>query len=245
MAKADTANKLTLTIQKRSDSGRREATRLRNKGLIPGIIYGKKTEPLSVMVQNKELSKLLRSTSGEHGLLSLKIEGESADRPALVKTLQHDPVSGHILHVDFHAIALTDKIRVPVRVDLKGEPVGVKQDGGILEHFLREVEVECLPTEIPGHLEYDISAMIIGSTIHVRDLAVPPNVKIITDSEGAIASVQKQKEEKVEEAAALTEPEVIREKKEEEEGEKAEGGESAKSEAKAKPEAKTDEKTKK
>jgi large subunit ribosomal protein L25 len=174
-------------------------------------------EPLAVAVKARELVKLLHAKAGERALVTLRLEDAKPwEKPALVKALQHDPLDGHVVHVDFHAIVLTERLRVRVPVILKGEPVGVKQDGGILEHFLREVEVECLPTEIPASVEFDVSALKIGEAVHVRDLAPPKRTKITSDPAGVIASVQTPKEEKIEaEAAAVAEPEVIREKKEE------------------------------
>ncbi len=229
MAKTKTTGELALTLQRRSEQGRRRVRRLRATGLVPGVVYGKATDPLAVAVDRKALTKVLHSKQGEHALVRLRMDGSASwEKPALVQAVQHHPVSGQVLHVDFHAIALTERLRVKVPVVLKGEAVGVKQEGGTLEHFLREVEVECLPTAIPAHLEFDISALNIGQTVHVRDLAAPPNTKITSDADGAVASVQKPKEEKPEEAAPVAEPEVLREKKEEPE---AAAGEVAKGEA--------------
>ncbi len=237
MTKAKQPEQQELIVQRRVMIGKRPMKRVRREGVVPGVIYGKGTEPISIHVNQRELVKFLRSKAGEHTLVRLRIEeGKGWEKPVLVKAVQQDPVDGHVLHVDFHAIALTERIRIKVPIVLKGEPVGVRQEGGILEHFLREVEIECLPTEIPAGVEFDVSAMTIGQTIHVSDLIPPPPTKITSDPAGAIASVQKPKEEKpVEEAAALTEPEVIREKKEEEEAPetgKGEAGE-AKKETKA------------
>ena len=166
--------------------------------------------------------------------MTLRLDDQTHwEKPALIKAIQHDPVDGHVLHVDFHAIVLTERLRIRVPLILKGEAVGVKQEGGILEHFLREVEVECLPTEIPASVEFDVSRLSIGETVHVRDLAPPKHAKITSDPAGVIASVQMTKAEKPEEeAAALAEPEVIREKKEEAE---AAGGEAAKGESPVRP----------
>lgn len=213
---AKTNVKHEISVQHRKEQGSRATSRLRHKGWVPGVVYGRNMESISISVNRRQLVKLLHET-GERALVTLNLEdGESWKKPALMKAVQHDPVSGTIVHIDFHAILLTEEIKVKVAIQLKGEPVGVKQDGGILEHFLREVEVECLPTEIPEHIELDISALKIGETVHVRDLAPPKTAKILTDPESAVASVQAPKEEKPEEVAAVTEPEVIREKKEEE-----------------------------
>ena len=245
MAKTKSEHRQTLTAQRRV-SGTRKIRSLRVTGLVPGVVYGRAVKPVAIVVSSRELVKILHSKAGEHALIDLKIaEHETAkspkeawEHPVLLHDLQHHPVDGHIIHVDFHAISLTERIKIKVAVVLKGEPIGVKQEGGILEHFLREVEVECLPTEIPEHFEMEVSQMTIGQTVHVSDLTAPANIKIISDPQGAIASVQKPKEEKPEEAAAVTEPEVITEKKPEE-GEAADAetkGEAA--ESKAKPEAK-------
>ena len=220
MAKAKAPLQHELTVQRRPTQGTRPVRRLRQSGLVPGVVYGRGVDPLSIAINRRELVKLLHSKMGEHALVTLHLEDtKSWDKPALVKAVQHDPVSGHVLHVDFHAIVLTERLRVKVPVVLKGEAIGVKQEGGTLEHFLRDVEVECLPTEIPASADFDVSALKIGDTVHVRDLTPPKNTTITSDPAGVIASVQKPKEEKPEaEAAAVTEPEVIREKKEEAEG---------------------------
>ena len=248
MAKGKSASQLALTVTRRTAEGRRPARRMRQQGLVPGVVYGRDQQPLPVTINQRQLLRVLHSARGEHALVTLRMdEGKAWEKPALVKEIQHDPVDGHVIHVDFHAIVLTERLRVKVPVALKGEPVGVKQDGGILEHFLREVEVECLPTEIPAHIEFDISALKIGDTVHVRDLAAPSNTKIVSEPTGVIASVQMPKEEKPEEeAAGPAEPEVLREKKEEPEaasaaparpGEREGRAEEAKAE---KPEAKKD-----
>ncbi len=239
MVKAKTTMQVTMTLKERAARGSRPVKRLRQEGFIPGVVYGKGTEPLPVAVSHHELMQALHTKAGEHALVGLRLaERASWEKAALIKEIQHDPVKGHIVHVDFHAVALTERLRVKVAVALKGEPVGVKQEGGVLEHFLREVEVECLPTDIPAQIAFDASALKIGDTLHVRELTAPANTKITSDPEGVIASVQKPKEEQPEEiAAAVTEPEVIREKKEEEgEAAGARPGEGRAGEA-AKPEA--------
>ena len=225
----------TLVASRRPTTGSRRVSRLRRDGLTPAIVYGKAVEPTPVMVNARDLLKFLHAHAGEHGLLTLRVEreGTSWEKPVLIKRVEHDPVNGGILHVDFHAIALTEQIRIKIPLVLSGVPVGVKQDGGVLEHFLREIEVECLPTAIPNQIERDISAMKVGETIHVRDLIAPAGARITADPEGGVASVLMPKEEKAEEAAAeaVTEPEVIREKKPEAE-EAAQGKEEKKAEKK-------------
>lgn len=230
-----------LVAKRRTVEGTRAVRRLRREGLIPGVVYGKATSPTPVVISHRDLVKFLHARAGEHGLVKLSVEtdlstapsakgsgaaqvgGKPWQKPVLIKQLQRDPVTGEVTHVDFHAITLTEQIRIKIPIVLKGEPVGVKQEGGVLEHFLRDIEVECLPTAIPKQVEYDVSTLKIGETIHVRDLIPPEGARITTDPEGVIASVLAPKEEKVEAVAeAVTEPEVIREKKPEAEGEAAE-----------------------
>jgi len=217
MAKSKSTVQQELTVQRRVATGSGSVKRLRSELFIPGVVYGKAMEPLAVAVPRKALTKVLHTKGGEHALVTLRLEdGASWEKAALIKEVQHDPVDGQVIHVDFHAIALTERIRVKIPVLLKGESVGVKQEAGILEQFLRELEVECLPTEIPEGVEMDVSALKIGDTVHVRDLTLPKNAKLLSDPAGAVASIQQPKVEKPEEAAAaVTEPEVIREKKEE------------------------------
>lgn len=223
MAKAKSTQQLELVVKRRTAQGTRRVRRLRREGVVPGVVYGRDMKPVSIVVERKALAQVLHSKAGEHALVKLRLEDATSwEKPALVKTVAHHPVDGHVMHVDFHAILLTERIKVKVAVVLKGEPVGVKQDGGILEHFLREVEVECLPTEIPASVAFDVSSLKIGETIHVKDLVPPANTKIISEPEGVITSVQKPKEEKPEEEQAVTEPEVLREKKEEGEAPSAE-----------------------
>ena len=231
MTKAKTTQQ-ALTVERRPAIGTRPARRLRAQGLIPGVVYGRNMESVPVSVNARELVKLLHSKMGEHALVTLHLKDTAPwEKPVLVKSLQYDPVDDHVVHIDFHAVLLTERLRVKVPVLLRGEAVGVKQEGGILEHFLREIEVACLPTAIPAQVEHDISAMKIGDTLHVRDLAAPAGAKILEDAEGVIASVQAPREEKPEEAAAETvaEPEVLREKKPEAEA-AAEGGKGEKAE---------------
>jgi len=216
----DADEKLQLRVAQRQDTGTASAKQLRAQGLVPGVVYGKSSKATSVTVNARELHRILSTKAGEHALVALQVDAGHG-KPVLVKAVQHDPVDGRIVHVDFHAIVLTERLRIKVAVELKGEPVGVKLEGGVLEHFLRDVEVECLPTAIPDRIEFDVSAMKVGDVIHVRDLPVPPEAKITSDLEGAVASVQEPKVAVEEAPAEAAEPEVIGEKKEDAEGEEA------------------------
>ena len=232
MATTKTTERPQINAQARTQTGSRVVRRLRRDGLVPGVLYGKAVEATAILLNRRDLVKLLHARTGEHGLLTLRVESDGKkplEKPVLLKQVAHDPVNGDVVHVDFQAIALTEQIRIKVPVHLTGAPVGVKQDGGVLEHFLREIEVECLPTAIPDKVDFDITQMKIGDTIHVRDLAAPAGAKITTDAESPVASVLAPREEKPEEAAeAVTEPEVIREKKPEAEGDAAAEGKAEK-----------------
>jgi large subunit ribosomal protein L25 len=216
MTKAAAKVRQTLTVQPRQALGGAAVRRMRRGGLVPGVVYGKTTKPLAIAAPARELAKLLHSKTGEHSLVTLRLEGDGSwEHPALVKAVQHDPVDGRVVHVDFHAITLTERIRVRVPVVLVGEPVGVRQEGGVLEQFLREVEVECLPTDMPASVECAVSALAVGQTVHVRDLPAPKNAQMTADPDAVVASVQTVKIEVAAEAAPaeVAEPEVIREKK--------------------------------
>lgn len=211
-----------ISVNARSVSGRQAVKRLRAEGSIPGVIYGSKKAPQSVSINGRSLSQLLRSETGEHGLFDISVEAENkADSwsgPVLIKEVQHDVVTGHVLHVDFQAVNLTEKIHVPVSIHLEGEAIGVRQDSGVLEHFMREVDLECLPTDIPDSLSIDISELKIGDSLHVGDLQIPEGAKILEDEDAVIVTVQAPRKEEVaadEAEAGSAEPEVIREKKEE------------------------------
>ena len=235
----------------RTTHGKQHNRRLRREDFIPAVVYRRGKETVSLKVARKELARVLK-TRGENVLIALTVkEGAKAqkqspkERVVIVKELQHDPIRGEVLHVDFHEISLTEKLKVNVPVKAKGEAIGVKQDGGILEHALWEVEAECLPTEIPDHIEVDVSALKIGDAIHIKELSVPKGVQILQDPELTVLVVKPPVAEVAPaEAVAgeeVAEPEVITERKpkEEEEG-AAEDATKKKEEPKKKPEAKAE-----
>lgn len=212
---------INLKASLREERGKQSVKKLRDKGFIPAVVYHRGDEPVSIVVPDKEMVKILHSAEGENVLINLTIEKEkkSKPRPVIIKEIQHHPVKRSILHVDFNEISLTEKIIVEVEVTAVGEPVGVKQDGGILDHTLRQVKVRCLPTDIPKHLDVDVSGLKLNDAVHVRELKVSDKIEILNDPDSLLFQV-KLHEEKIEpspEAAAeQPELEVIREKKEEE-----------------------------
>lgn len=212
---------LFLDVELRKEIGKAKVKDLREKGFIPAVIYaeGKESHPLSV--PHKQLLQLLHQHGLENVVINLKIKDDKTQKahPCLIKDIQYDPVKGDIVHIDFHEISLTKAIKVNVPVVAKGEPVGVKQEGGSLEHILWELEVECLPAAIPKQFEVDVAALKIGDAIHVKDIVFPAQVKVLNDPEAVVLSVAAPIKEEVAAEPGLEgeekqEPEVIKEKKE-------------------------------
>ena len=206
---------------RRSGIGKGVARKLRQSGTIPAVYYGRGEEPIPLAVALKELEEVIEKAEGSNVIVDLKVDGDGAgDRKALIREIQRDPVGGHILHLDLQHISLTETITVEVPIVLTGTPIGVKDGGGILEHLLREVEVECLPTDIPSRLEIDVTALNIGDSLHVSDLKAE-RVTILTEGERPIAAVVPptvlEEAKPAEEVEAAAEPELVKEKKETEE----------------------------
>ena len=205
--------------ERRTGVGKGVARKLRQTGSIPAVYYGRGEDPIVLTVGLKDLQDVIERAEGSNVIVDLKVDGDGAgDRKALIREIQRDPVGGHILHLDLQHISLTERIVVEVPVVLLGIAVGVKDGGGILEHLLREVEVECLPTDIPSKLEVDVSALNIGDSLHVSDLKAE-RVEILTEGDRAIATVVPPtvlEEAKPAEEGAAAEPELVKEKKEEE-----------------------------
>jgi large subunit ribosomal protein L25 len=218
---------VSLTSVRRSATGKGVARKLRAAGKVPGVFYGRGDAAIPLELGSKELETVLSGADGSNVIVDLQVEGVAeADRKAIIREVQRDPVRGLILHIDLQHISLTEKIHVEVPVVLVGTPVGVKDGGGILEHLLRELEVECLPTDIPPHVSVDVSGLAIGQSIHVRDLLLE-NLTIETEAGRTVATVVPptvlEEAKPVEEAAV--EPELIAKEKKEEEEAAAEGGE--------------------
>jgi large subunit ribosomal protein L25 len=213
--------------------GKEYAKKLRKNGLIPAVVYGQKTDTLPLEIESKAFHTLLREGLGENVLVTLVTEGKkNGERKVLIREIQRDPVKGHIVHVDFHEVSLTKKLSLQVPIHLVGSPEGVKE-GGILQHTLRELEVQCLPTAIPEKVEVDVSHLKIGDTIHVSDLKTE-GLEILSDPQSSVVSVVPPtvfKEPEVAEPVTEEEPELVGEKKE---GEEEEGEEKEKEEAKEK-----------
>ena len=229
-------------VEARQDFGKNAARRLRRAGRIPAVVYGGGGPAIPVAVDPKAILQILHSESGHNAIFTLEIRGKAPAR-VMIRDWQSEPVDGHLLHVDLVRIARDTKLKLQVPIHVSGEPVGVKVQGGVFEFVLREVEVECLPDDIPERFVADVSGLELGKSFRVSDLPLDPKVKVLTDPTRVIAHVVELKaveevKPAAEEAVAVPgEPEVIRKgKAEEKEGEA--GAPEAKEAKEAKKEAK-------
>jgi large subunit ribosomal protein L25 len=214
----------------RQGGGKNDARRLRQTGMIPAVVYGAGKQSAAIAVDPKQMKRILNSESGHNSIFDLSLDGQSAK--VMIVDWQYEPIKGALLHVDLKRIAMDKVLQVSVPIVLKGEAPGVKVQGGILEQLLREVEVECLPADIPGHIDADVSQLAFGQVIRVSELPHSGSIKFISDENQPVAHVVAVKEvveaapaeAAVEGAAAPAEPEVIKMGKQEAEGEGAEGG---------------------
>jgi len=223
----------------RDSRGKNAAKRLRVAGTVPAVLYGGKTGPQALQVNIKHVSAILRSETGHNTILTVKTQ--SGEDFAIVKEYQVDPIKGTLLHVDLLRVAMDVRMRVKVPVHTFGEPQGVKLQGGVFEVVTREIEIECLPADIPTEFKVDISNLMMGMQIHASDIPLDPQkMKLMTDPLRVLAHVValRVEEEKTPEAvagdaaAAPAEPEVIKKGKKDEEGEEGEAAAPAEKEKK-------------
>jgi len=226
--------------QPRQAGTKNDARRVRKGGKVPAVVYGAGKQPLSVSVDPKQISRILHSESGHNTIFDLHLDGERTK--AMIVDWQYEPIKGALLHLDLKRIAMDQRLKVSVPVFIKGEAAGVKQQGGILDQVVREVEIECLPADIPSHIDADVSHLVFGQSLRVSDLPVDRSkVKLITAPDQVVAHVTSVKEEvaptpeaaAAEAAAAPAEPEVIKKGKQETAEEGAEGAEKAEKPEKA------------
>ena len=187
------------------------ARRVRVAGKIPAVVYGAGQDAVAVTVDPKVITKILHSDSGHNTIFDLNVEGASLVK-AMIVDWQNEPIKGHLLHIDLKRIAMDKMMRVSVPIQLVGVPVGVKTQGGILEHVLREVEVECLPADIPSHLDVDVSNLELHGVIHVSDLPHSGSIKFLGEEDATVAHVTAIREEAVaaDAVVAAAEPEVAK-----------------------------------
>ncbi|MDX1503037.1 MAG: 50S ribosomal protein L25 [Thermoanaerobaculia bacterium] len=223
------SEQLHIEVEKRSGIGKGASRRLRAAGSIPAVLYGGDLEAVPIQVSASTLREHLRTGAGENAVFLLKLAGAKDERHAMIRALDVDPISRQILHVDFQRINLAEKIRVEVPIELVGSAVGVIRDGGVLDFVSREIEVECLPGDIPQSLEVDVTELEIGMHVEAKDVALPEGVVLMDEPEKVIVSLAHSRValdvEELEEGgeeetlieAEVAEPEVIGRGKEEEE----------------------------
>ena len=216
--------KILVKADKRPEIGKGSARSLRREGVLPAVVYadGNSTP---IKIPSKQMARLISSGVGEHALITIELNEDGSkisEHPVLIKDYQRDPVSEELLHVDFMQVSLEKVVNVTVRLDIVKQPIGIKM-GGILQNRLREIEVECLPTQIPDRIEVNAEHIDIGHSLHVSDITVPEGVKIVTDPSEVILLVSAAVVEEVAPVeAAPAEPELVKKGKEEEKQEKKE-----------------------
>ena len=217
-----------LEAQPRTPGTKNDARRVRRDGKIPAVVYGAGKQAVPVAVDPRQVSRILHSETGYNSVFDLAVDGERAK--AMIVDWQYEPIKGTLLHIDLKRIAMDQKLRVNVPIELIGEAAGVKQQGGILEQITREVEVECLPGDIPNAIELNVAELVFGMVLRVSDLPKSDKIRLVTDPDQPVAHIISVKEEVAptpeavagEAAAAPAEPEVIKKGKQETEEEAAE-----------------------
>ncbi len=206
---------ITITAEPRETRGKNEARRLRVKGFSPAVVYGGGIDPIAIAVNPKDVNGILRSASGHNTIFNIDIQGSLA--PVMVVDWQHDPIKGRLLHVDLKRIDLTKRIVVKVPVHTHGDPKGVKLQGGLHEVITREVEIECLPDDIPEGFTVDVTELSIGQSIRASEIPLVGSMTLLSPPDAVISHVVSMKAEAVvEEVAAVAEPEVVKKGKKDE-----------------------------
>ncbi len=224
MATATKPQNNTVEAKKRIAGVKNDARRVRVTGLVPAVLYGAGLEPMTITVDPKQMLRILYSETGHNTIFDVNVEGANAK--AMIVDWQFEPIKGSLLHCDLKRIAMDKMLTLKVPITLMGEALGVKTQGGVLEHVLREVEIECLPADIPSHIEVDISNLVFGVNIRVSDLPKNEKINILSDENAMVVHLTQIKEEvvatpdaaAVDAAAGPAEPEVIKKGKTETEG---------------------------
>ena len=210
------ATQAKLSARTRSESGRNSVKQVRARGGVPAVIYGSKVEPANLEVSQREIQALLSHAVGENILVDLEIDdrGKKTSRLSLIQEVQRHPLRSDIVHVDFHAVSMTEEISADIVIEAFGESEGVKSFGGLLEQSIRSASIRCLPQHLPEIIRVDVSALKIGDSIHVRDLPLPAGVTAMDDPDLTVFIVAEPTVAEEPAAATASEsPEVIKEKK--------------------------------
>ena len=184
------AEQIKLSATSRTEKGKGVAKRLRSEGKLPAVVYGHKTDPIALTIDSKQLLKLIVEGKSEHKLFGLSIEGNGKpiEKIVMIKELQIDPLKRNFLHVDFFEVAMDEEITLSLVIKLVGEAPGVEM-GGMLQQVRRDIEIKCLPSQIPDTVEIDVSALNIGDSVHLNDIQLPEGIKVLDDADLTIATV--------------------------------------------------------
>ena len=208
-----------LIVPKRETFGKAAIRDLKKSGMIPAVVYGLNEAPVAIAISPKVVARVLASDAGMNSVMFLQREGTDIKRHVIIKDLQRDPITSRLRHVDFMRVDMTHKVRVKVPVRLVGTSIGVKSMGGVLDFAHREIEIECLPSIIPAHIDVDVTNLAVGDSIRFEQIALMPNVAFIGDAHQTVCSVRgkaAEEEEAVAAPAAAAEPEVAKKGKKEE-----------------------------
>jgi len=219
---------LVIKADKRTDLGKNASGRIRRQGLVPAILYGESMDSQPLILKKKDIIEILKSETGENTIFRVAYDSEEKD--VMIKEVQIHPVTDELLHVDLIQISMDKPVRVAVPVELQGEPVGVKVEGGLVDFLLRELDIECLPREIPEAIRIDISNLHLHQSFKVMNLELPAGIKILHEPQTAIVVISSIAEEaapatteEVVEGAEMNEPEVIKKERKKEEEEETKG----------------------
>jgi large subunit ribosomal protein L25 len=202
-------SEMSLQVDKRERTGKGGCRQARMRGLIPGVVYGSGKDSVPIQVNRKTFVEMMRKAGSENPILLLKLSDTGQERHAMIRDMQRNPVSRQVIHIDFQRIEMTDRIRVTVPVELVGTAYGVKVEGGLIDFVVREVHIECLPGDIPKHLDLDVTEMHAGQHAAAKDLKLPQGVTLLDDPERVIMSVVHARTEETT-AEGVAEPEVIK-----------------------------------
>jgi large subunit ribosomal protein L25 len=209
-------SEMSLQVEKRERTGKGGCRQARMRGLIPAVVYGSGKDSVPIQVDRKTFVEMMRKAGSENPILMLKLSDTGQERHAMIRDMQRNPVSRQVIHIDFQRIEMTDKVRVTVPVELAGTAYGVKVEGGLIDFVVREVHVECLPGDIPNHLELDVTELHAGQHAAAKDLKLPEGVALLDDPERVILSVVHARTEEPGAEGGTAEPEIIKRGKAEE-----------------------------
>ena len=211
-------SEMNLQVEKRERTGKGGSRQARMSGLIPAVVYGGGKDSVPIQIDRKTFVDMMKKSGSENPIFLLKLSDTGQERHAMIRGLQRNPVSRQVIHIDFQRIEMTDRVRITVPIELVGTAFGVKNEGALIDFVVREVHVECLPGDIPKHLELDITDLHVGQHAEVKALKIPDNVTLLEEPERVILSLVHTRTEEAAEAeqAAEAEPEIIKRGKTEE-----------------------------